>query len=286
MIAEERGRLGPWVRAFEAVYGWAPELRDFDRDVPDGFTITIRPEVEPVELLGGTGHFRHRPAMTAHVRRMGYAWTDAQRVVTMPSPATFNALADKLAPAGDGYRVRVHRDPGRNLALGPFLTSYLEGFVPAHVADGALYAGVAADPRRAPGRGDLRFHFASFAHDLTVHALNYHLVPRACIEAFRERIERAMPERVAAWREPGATGPLTLTTFFDNDLNRYGYAVWSRSEGPGDFARRFADPRNLAQLLDCLARRIDETLRGLGDVPSGDTHDMPPLVPCEFEVSS
>jgi hypothetical protein len=144
---------------------------------------------------------------------------------------------------------------------------------------------VARDPTRAPGRGDLRFHFASFAHDLTVHALNYHLVPRACIEAFRARIVAAMPDRVASWRAPGAPGPLTLTTFYDNDLNRYGYAVWSRSDGPRDFARNFADPRNFDQLLGCLDRRIDETLRGLGDVPSGDTHDLAPLVPCAFEVA-
>ena len=87
-----------------------------------------------------------------------------------------------------------------------------------------------------------------------------------------------------SWRAPGSPGPLTLTTFYDNDVNRSGYAVWARSEGPRDFARNFADPRNFAQLLGCLDRRIDETLRGLGDVSSGDTHDLAPLVPCEFEV--
>ena len=283
--ADERRQLDPWARAFEAVYGWGPVFEDFSGDVPDGFTITIRPAVTPIELLGGTGHFRHRPAMVEQVRRMGFGWTEGNRVVTMPSPATFNALAERFVPAGDGFRVRVHRDPQRNLTLGPFITSYLEGFVPAHVADGSLYPDVASDPIRAPGRGDLRFHFASFAHDLTVHALNYHLVPRACIEAFRARIEAAMPERVASWRVPGSPGPLTLTTFFDNDVNRYGYAVWSRSEGPRDFARNFAEPRNFDQLLGCLDRRIDETLRGLGDVVSGDTHDLAPLVPCEFAVA-
>jgi hypothetical protein len=276
--------MEPWARAFEAVYGWAPVFEDFSSEVDGGFTITLRPAVEPIELLGSTGHFRHRPAMTAHVKRMGFGWTDANRVVTAPSPETFNALVDRCAPAGDGYRVNVHRDAKGIMALGPFLTSYLAGAVPVHVAGGTLYAGVSANPKGAPHRGDLRFHFASFGHDMTVHALNYHLVPRAAIEAFRARIEAAMPDRVAGWREPDAPGPLTLTTFFDNDLNRYCYGVWSRSESPADFARRFTDARNFDQLLGCLDRRIDETLRGLGDVPSGDTRDLAPLAPCAFTV--
>ena len=280
--AEERAQLATWAHAFEAVYGWGPALEDFAGDVPGGFTITVRPTIDPIELLGGTGHFRLRPAMVAQVRRLGFAWTDANRVVTMPSPATFNAIAARLGP--DGYRVRVHPDPQRNLALGPFLTSYLDGFVPVHVASGPLYATVAADRAAAAHRGDLRFHFGSFAHDLTVHALNYHLIPRACAEAFRARIEAAMPERVRGWRLPDAPGPLTLTTFFDNDLNRYCYAVWSRSETPSDFARLFAIERNFAQLTACLDRRVDETLRGIGDVPSGVTGDLPPLTPCEFRV--
>lgn len=172
---DERPRLEPGLRAFGAVYGWSPSLADFGGEVDGGFTITVRPEIEPIELLGGTGHFRHRPAMTAHVRRMGFAWNDANRIVTMP-------------------------------------------------------------------------------------------------------------ERVSGWRSPGASGPLTLTTFFDNDLNRYGYAVWSRSETPSDFARLFAAPRHFAQLTGCLDCRIDETLRGLGDVSSGVTGDMPPLAPYEFRV--
>ena len=174
---------------------------------------------------------------------------------------------------------RPDRDPQRNLTLGPFLTSYLAGCVPVHVASASFYDAIASS------RGDLRFHFASFAHDLTVHALNYHLVPRASIETFRDCIERTMPERVAHWKEPGSSGPLTLTTFFDNDLNRYGYAVWSRCEAPEHFARLFAETRNHGQILDCLDRRIDETLRGLGDVPGGDTRDMPPLIPCEFQIA-
>lgn len=284
--AEERAHFAPWARAFEAVYGWGPVFEAFCADVPDGFTLTVRPAVKPIELLGGTGHFRHRPAMVEYVKRLGFGWTDANRIVTMPSPATFNALVERLSPTRDGYRVHVHRDPQRHLALGPYLASCLDGFVPLHVADGPLYPDVAADLAGAAGREDLRFHFASFAHDLTVHALNYHLVPGESIRSLREHVERALPGRHAAWRDPASAAPLTLATFFDNDLNRYGYAVWSRSERPSDFAALYAAPRNFKQLIECLDRRIDETLRGLGDVPSSDTKDMAPLAPCEFQVGS
>lgn len=284
MRTDERAQLTLWADAFNAVYGWRPVFTDITGDVPDAFAITLRPEVEPIELLGSTGHFRHRPALVEHVTRMGFGWTDANRIVTAPSPASFNALADRRCPAGDGYRARYHRDDQRNLALGPFLVSYLEGFVPLHLASERFYAALVKNPAAPTGRGDLRFHFASFGHDMTVHALNYHLIPRASIERFARRIDEAMPERVRTWRSLDAVGPLTLTTFFDNDINRYSYAVWSRTERPADFARTFSIERNHAALMDCLALRIDETLRGLGDVPSGDVRDMEPLTRYEFDL--
>ena len=60
--------------------------------------------------------------------------------------------------------------------------------------------------------------------------------------------------------------------------------IWSRSERPADFARMFTIERNHKSLMDCLALRIDETLRGLGDVPSGDVNDMEPLTRYEFDL--
>ncbi len=46
----------------------------------------------------------------------------------------------------------------------------------------------------------------------------------------------------------------------------------------------FTIERNHKSLMDCLALRIDETLRGLGDVPSGDVNDMEPLTRYEFDL--
>lgn len=276
--------LAPWAAAFEAVYGWGPTARDIARDELPGadlFTLTFRPDFEPIEMIGGTGHFAHRAAMAAHVRRMGFDWADG-RVITAPSPETLNALADAIVGPGEGYRAGYIVEDRRNLTLGRWLLRYLEGRVPVHVASEGFYRAIPAGPRWI--NEGLRFHFGSFAHDLTVHALNYHLIPRRFIDAVRDRVVAALPERHAAWHAPGAEGPLTLTTFFDNDINRYGYDVWSRSETPRDFARVFLAERNLAQIMACLDLRLDETLRGLGDVPSGDTKDMHPLAAFGFTI--
>ena len=95
---------------------------------------------------------------------------------------------------------------------------------------------------------------------------------------------------------PRAASPLTFAPALIAAIiliaaNIYYLWEWHADQLSGDvmihlvFARNFADPRNFDQLLGCLDRRIDETLRGLGDVPSGDTHDLAPLVPCAFEVA-
>jgi len=52
--------------------------------------------------------------------------------------------------------------------------------------------------------------------------------------------------------------------------------VWCRTPHPGEFAERFLRPAHFEQLLGVLDTRIDEVRRGLSDVASGDTKDIPP----------
>lgn len=285
-LRDERARLERWSRAFARVVGWQPALGPLPEGEParwspawaPAFSLTFEPRLDPIEMLGGTGHFAHRPALTAHLRAMGFAWSDG-RVLTAPSPASFNRLANLTLGPDTGYRLAVIERDAKDLALGPWMRAYLSGRVPVQLASDDFYQRVIDG---AAGDG-LHFHFTSLAHDLTVHALNYQLVPRAAIDALSSRVIDALPERYAAWGEhPDAPGPLTLTTFFDNDLNRYCYAVWSRSESPADFARVFME--HLAQLTACLDLRVDETRRGLGDVASADTADLAPLAPWEFDL--
>lgn len=278
-VAIERPRMERWCEAFAVVNGWAPRLDDFT----DGtFTVTFEPDFDPIELLGGTGHFLHHPALAEHIAAMGFRWSDAGRVLTAPSPESFNRLADRLLPPGAGYRVTPLLRDQPTLALGPLLRAYLAGRVPIHLSSDALYDALIAARGEPADRRERGFQFRSFAHDLTVHALNYQLVPRAVIDAIADRITAALPARVAAWDAPDAPGPLTLTTFFDNDLNRFCYALWWRCDGPADFADLCLE--HLPHLLACLDQRIAETLQGLGDIPDGDTRHLPPIAPWEFDV--
>jgi hypothetical protein len=129
-----------------------------------------------------------------------------------------------------------------------------------------------------------RWGLLSVAHDLSVHALNYHLVPHSAVADLANRIRDAIPERYDAWSQPAATAPLTLTYFYDNDFNRYTYAVWCRCAQPDDFAPIFAAKRNFDQLVAALEVRLEETKSGVGDVASGDFDDMEPLTETSFRV--
>lgn len=281
VLDDERHLLERWAGAFAVVNGWAPILEDF---LDGTFTCTFEPRFEPIEMLAGTTHFIHRPKLVEHLSSMGFRWSDVGRVLTVPSPESFNRLADRLLPPGVGYRVGTIVRDQRNLALGPWLRMYLAGRIPVHLSTEAFYDAILAAGERPWDWRDRRFQFQSFAHDLTVHALNYQFVPRAAIDAFAARIVAALPERVTAWGARDAPGPLTLTTFFDNDLNRFCYAVWWRCEDPADFVEIFLE--HLPQLVACLDQRIAETRDGLGDAPDEDTRHLAPLATWDFEVKA
>jgi hypothetical protein len=282
---DERRALARWAEAFAVVNGWAPRLDDLGGgDGGDGagdFTLTFEPRFDPIEMLGGTGHFARRPALVTHLARMGFGW-DGERVLTVPSPASFNRLADRLLPPATGYRLAVIESDARRIPLGFWLHTYLAGCIPIHLGTPAFHDTLVAARGWKGERHERKFQFLSFAHDLSVHALNYQFVPRAAIEAFAARLREALPERYARWGAPDAAGPLTIATFFDNDLNRFCYALWSHAEAPADFAGLFAE--HLPQLMACLDQRIEETRRGLGDVPDQDSKSLPTLAPWEFAV--
>jgi hypothetical protein len=147
----------------------------------------------------------------------------------------------------------------------------------------AYYESLLGNRNRQRARADPRWGLLSVAHDLSVHALNYHLIPHDAVADLAARIRAALPERAAAWRE-SALAPLTLTYFYDNDFNRYTYAVWCRCERPEDFASIFLARRNYDQLIAALEVRVAETRSGRGDVPSGDFDDMEELAETSFDV--
>lgn len=286
MRADERAVLEPWARAFESVLGAAPLFAPLPgTSSEDDLHQLSVPDVFPQGILGSAQHFAAFPQMCAHVRQLGFDWDERLRVNTLPTPSTFNArlLAHGLPAQGFTVAFSVHEQA--TMALGSWLTTYLTGAIPIVVLPAARYASALGGPAGGHGHGDLRWHLQALVHDLTIHALNYHLVPHTSITAIRERLHEALPDRVAQWTRPGALAPLTLTFFLDNDFNRYCYEVWFRSERPSDFARVFSAPDNHIQLMDALEVRIAETTRGVGDIASGDADEMPPLQPCEFKLA-
>ena len=166
-LPDERRLMERWAEAFAVVNGWAPRLDDLGDPATGDFTLTFEPRFEPIEMLGGTGHFIHRPKLVEHLRRMGFRWSDEGRVLTTPSPQTFNRRADRLLPPGTGYRVGALVRDRPKLALGPWMRMYLSGRVPVHLASPGFYADVVAARGAARDWSELEFQFQSFAHDLT-----------------------------------------------------------------------------------------------------------------------
>lgn len=282
-VADDAALLGPWTRAFEAVCG-APVMRIVLDPSGQGEQLAFPPVFRPVELIGGTGHFRQHPAMAEQVRRMGFDWTGDGRVMTVPAPGAFNA---RLASAGlpeAGFSLCCANAVAPSMPLGPWLLRYMQGTMTVLVNAPSYYASLLRPDQPPWVREDARWGLWSVAHDLSVHALNYHLVPHAAIADLSQRIERAVPDRHASWSDTGAIAPLTLTYFYDNDFNRYTYAVWCRCERPQDFGALFTARHNYDQLLAALDVRLDETRAGCGDVASGNFDDMGPLAETQFDV--
>lgn len=284
-IEQDTALLGPWTKAFQTLCEKPVVLEPLDScDPAAGLRMTFPRVFQPVELIGGTGHFRQRPAMVEHVRRMGFAWDADGRVMTVPAPGAFNARLAAMGFRQAGFLLAYANGTAPAMPLGPWLRRYMSGVITVLVNAPAFYESLSSAGSRANPRDDPRWGLMSLAHDLSVHALNYHLIPHVAVADLANRIRAAVPERYAAWSQPGTMTPLTLTYFYDNDFNRYTYAVWCRCERPEDFGSIFVCRRNYDQLVAALEVRLEETKAGTGDVASGDFDDMGKLAETSFDV--
>jgi hypothetical protein len=284
MRRDEENKLDPWLWAFEQVFGEAPRLAPWTHSsCPDGalYQLNFPAVFDPPELAGRPGHFDHMPQMVEVVKNLGFDWPDGAFIHVMPTPESFNDML-RSSKDSDGYELAYLKSDSEMLPTGPWLDMYLHGKIPIHVASEAFYEKKISSAREPGSLGALQFHLVSAGHDLSVHALNYHLIPQECIRAFREKIFETIPNRASQWSS-GQDAPLTLTFFLDNDLNRFCYAVWCRSATSEQFKEIFR--ANLHQLMAVLETRLEETRAGKGDVASGDTNDMPELVHTEFQIA-
>lgn len=286
MREEERDLFQPWVDGHARIFGKPPRIESFAGPrggPPDLFRIRFPATIEPPELLGGTGHLRGSPALLEHLASLGFDWTETGRIVAAPTPASFNTLLEWMGDNA-GLPLVFSVEDATTMSLGPWLSNYMRGYIPLHVASPGYYSMWTPTGGGRSLEG-VNWHFVSLAHDLTVHAQNYHRVPRRSLAILSDRIHEALPAEVLAWRRPGAMAPITLTYFYDNDFNRYCYAVWCRCRSVSDFGPLFEAERNFGQLLHALEVRLADTLAGKGYVPSGDSNDMPALTQTEFAVA-
>jgi hypothetical protein len=282
-LEEERSALNAWAGTFLRVLNASPTLAPLSEDA-SLTSITFPRVIRPEDLLGVYGHFHHHPAMEEHVRQLGFGWDATGRLRTSPTPLSLKARREALGFGHCGYDVQLFAEGRSSLPLGRWLTLYLDGVMPLQVSTPEWYEACLSGQTPLSAVNRLRFQLMSLAHDLTVHALNYHLIPRTAIDDWRARITASVPDRVAAWKEPGAAAPLTLTYFLDNDLNRYCYAAWCLTPSPDAFSEIFLRPANYDQLLRALEIRLQETHAGRGDVPGGNTDAMGQLQATTFEL--
>lgn len=281
-VADDTALLGPWARAFEALCG-APVV--IDTNDPAACRLTFPRVFHPIELIGSTGHFRERPAMAEQVRRLGFDWDADGRVMTTPAPGAFNARLATCGLPQAGFALAYAQGTAAAAPLASWLVRYLNGAITLLVYAPSYYESLLSAASDVPERLDARWGLLSLAHDLSVHALNYHLIPHSAVADLATRIRAFLPERYAAWTRPETITPLTLTYFYDNDLNRYTYAVWCACERPPDFAPIFLAKRNYDQLLAALDVRLHETHAGRGDIASGDFDEVGKLTQTSFDVA-
>jgi hypothetical protein len=258
--------LRVWARAFGRIFGWEPVLARDQGPQGERLRCTLPRPLDPVDMLGNTGYFSHRPALVARARALGFGWSPEGCILTSPSPWSMNRALDEERPRG-GYRLRYVPLDASEFPLGPWLAVYLEGFIPVQQpSEGFLQQrlGPGEGPATAPGAQGLKTTLGSVMHDLTVHALNYSAVPEGTLRWLQETITARLDALGHPWRTDAGAGLRPLARFYDYDLNRYCYEVWARCEAPEAHAGVFLREDNLAQLRHALAVRLDEAEVTLG----------------------
>jgi hypothetical protein len=288
MRTEEAEYLAPWLDACGRAFGSRPEITTYEHPSLEGcgplFQIHMPPVFDPPELAGNARAFLHQPKMVTHVRSLGFAWNEEGWIHSFPTPASFNAMMTKISADDCGLNVVYVQNSSMTAPMGKWLREYMSGRIMVHVANGSFYDQCLSSMPQGMRHRGLEFHLVSLGHDLSVHALNYHRIPKECLRAFDAKIRETVPERIPEWEADNAAIPLTLSMFFDNDLNRYCYDVLCVAEDQKGFTEHFGKDSNFAQLMGALETRLQETLDGKGDVQSQDTNDMEPLAQVCFRI--
>ncbi len=300
--AMEIARLAPWRAAYGAFYGHAPEVRQRD----DGLrTLVFQPERDRFDLfrrmVGTFGGFAKKPRLLAHLRALGFDWSEDGVLLTIPTPASFRVKMAALGLAMSGFVPEILVLEGLDIPAGAWLSHLMRAVVPMNIGTAKLYAReLSMDPYARPLRREnarwqqsIIHHLLALLHDTTKHVLTFHLVPRSCLFDLGERARAAIgPLRRWLGGEvsirharplgsvpKGWLAPVPLLTFYENDLVDYCRRVWEVVDRPEDFVPTFTRRAHYEQLVDVFSRRMVQSKR-----ISALLQDLPPRPYARFEV--
>jgi hypothetical protein len=293
--SKEARVLGPWMAAYGAFFGHAPELQLGD----DGSgSLVFRREEDRFGLfrrmVGTLGMFAKKPRMLVHLRALGFDWDTDGVFLTIPTPKSFRERLSGLGLSGSGFVPEVVPLDAPEIPAGAWLMHLIRAVVPLNVGTERLYARELPARRTARRERSLIHHLLCFPHDTTKHVLLFHLIPKSCLDDFGERARAALGlgrrwlggdvslrlARVLGPLPKGLLAPVPLLTFYENDLYDYCQRVWSVVDHPEDFAPTFTRQSHYQQLVDVLSRRVAQA-EEIG-VP---WREVPPRPYARFEIT-
>lgn len=203
---------------------------------------------------------RRRPSGSSYLRRLGFAWDAEGSARTVPTPATFIAARRRLGLEEAGLTPRIFQRRSMALFARRWLLSSTRAELAINLATEFYYW--IRRPLQSPLalrsssiRRDWTAHFTTLGHDMSVHLLGTHLMPRLVLHRMGERARSAMnrlplPDRLNA--------PRPLLDFYDTDLFLHARERWDQADRVEDLAGLLASEASLAELLERLEARIAE----------------------------
>lgn len=179
----------------------------------------------------------HRRRMRRYFASLGFVADAHGFPRTVPTPTTF-ALA--LGPASDRARVRPRMIAGVSASLRPIHWGMLvrRNLLPVTVAP-RYSAEIHRRIRDIRPLQNIPCDVGMLAHDMSVHALALHAVPR---EAWDELVAIGY-ERVLARPWSIFAGPWgvleRIANFFEGSITTHCWAAWKEADEPDEFAERF-----------------------------------------------
>lgn len=208
------------------------------------------PVVAPEQglLMRAPRPFRRDAYTIGYLEDLGFLVDADGWVATVPLPAVFARRRSRLEQRG-GLRPELRRLRTTLFSARAWLSEIVGGVLPVNV-NGSLGRGLAAAARTLPipssTRAYLNNHFNALGHDLGLHGLAWHRIPRGQMAELR-RLARVGLTR-------GRRVSLSVAGWFEERLTAASLESWAEAATPTEFEDRFAT--RFPALRYALAREV------------------------------